>query len=254
MLDCCATIYLIRREFMNLTCLVPARNEQGFLQAVISQILSIDSIKEIIIIEGGSVDKTYEEALKICGQNPERIKVVKQIGKGKHDAVQTGAKIASNELIMIWDADGTVPLESTLKVINHSIKYQRVTIGDRLAGSREENSMRFFNLLGNWAFSILWSPILKTKPIDVLCGTKIFPAQVFNRVPKKLIRADPYGDFALLATSRLLGYTVDSIPVNYLSRRYGQTNIKRWSGGLSLLHTTFLAYFFLVLKRVKNVG
>lgn len=239
---------------MNLTCLVPARNEQGFLHNVLNQILSIDNIKEIIIIEGGSADKTFEEALKIRSQSPERIKVVKQIGKGKHDAVQMGAKLASHELIMIWDADGTVPLECTLKVISHSIKYETVTIGDRLKGTREKNSMRLFNLLGNWAFSILWCPILKTKPIDVLCGTKIFPAQVFNKVPKKLIKADPYGDFALLATSRLLGYRVDFIPVNYSSRRYGHSNIKRWSGGLSLLYTTFLAYFLIVMKWVKNVG
>lgn len=47
---------------MNISCIVPARNEEGNLDQVISQILSIECITDIVIVEGGSHDKTYLEA------------------------------------------------------------------------------------------------------------------------------------------------------------------------------------------------
>ena len=82
---------------MNLTCLVPARNEQGFLQTVISQILSIDSIKEIIIIEGGSVDKTYEEALKIYTEFANAGNTLAQQNLGYMHMVGQGTKVDYDE-------------------------------------------------------------------------------------------------------------------------------------------------------------
>ena len=64
---------------MNISCIVPARNEEGHLDQVISQILTIECITDIIIVEGGSHDNTYLEAKKIALINPNRIKVIKQI-------------------------------------------------------------------------------------------------------------------------------------------------------------------------------
>jgi len=208
----------------------------------VSDVLSCENILDILIIEGGSSDNTYAEALRLANLNPNRIRVFKQEGKGKFNAVQLGALHAREDFLLIWDADGTVPVKGTQEVIKHALATGHATIGNRLEGQREKGSMQFFNLIGNWVFAILWAPLLQSKPADMLCGTKIVQTKVFNHIPKNLLEADPYGDFALIATARHMGFPIHSVPVNYLARRYGTTNIKRWSGGLSLLRTTVIVY------------
>ena len=142
---------------MGISCVIPAKNESGYLDQVLSEVLSLETISDVIIVEGGSHDETFTKALSIAQANPERISVLKQHGKGKFDAVKLGAKYAKEDFLIIWDADGTVPLASTAKAITHSLKTGRPTIGDRFKGVMEPGSMRFLNRVGNWAFAILWT-------------------------------------------------------------------------------------------------
>ena len=237
---------------MKITCLVPARNEQGHLAHVLRSIISIEKISEVLIIEGGSEDDTYKEAIKLAKTYSGRVRVLKQPGKGKFDAVKWGAKYAKEEFLIIWDADGTVPLNCTLALINHAATTKRVTIGNRLAGEMEHGSMQFFNLIGNWFFAFAWFPILVSKPVDLLCGTKIVPTKIFSQIPTFIEKFDPYGDFSLLATVKACGYDIDFIPVDYQIRRYGSTNIRRWVGGIQLLATTLAVYWWFLCKRVKR--
>ena len=237
---------------MFVSCVVPARNEEGHLEHVINEVLAVESITDIIIIEGGSSDGTFVEAVKLAEQNPGRIRTIKQPGKGKFDAVQFGAKLAREEFLLIWDADGTVPLDCTRKVVNHALATAHATMGNRLRGSREVGSMRYFNFLGNWFFALLWAPLLGSRPVDMLCGTKIVQTKVFSNIPARILKTDPYGDFALIATARAMGYTVQSIPVDYCARKYGETNIRRWSGGAKLFLSTILIYFWLARKKFTH--
>ena len=237
---------------MGISCVIPAKNESGYLDQVLSEVLSLETISDVIIVEGGSHDETFTKALSIAQANPERISVLKQHGKGKFDAVKLGAKYAKEDFLIIWDADGTVPLASTAKAITHSLKTGRPTIGDRFKGVMEPGSMRFLNRVGNWAFAILWTPILLRKPVDLLCGTKILPIKIFEVLPPLIERFDPYGDFTLLAAIKSEGHTIDFIPVDYQARRYGSTNIKRWRGGFQLLLTTLLIYIWILVRKFTH--
>jgi hypothetical protein len=108
--------------------------------------------------------------------------------------------------------------------------------------------MRFLNLLGNHFFAILWGLILRNK-VDTLCGTKIFKRNLLDFCPSEVKDRDPFGDFSLIAGAYLAGSRVRSIPVHYLARSYGETNIRRWSNGFHLLQL-FLAFLrHLVRKR-----
>ena len=115
---------------------------------------------------------------------PYKVKINQQLGKGKFDAVLFGSKMCVTDLIMIWDADGTVPLNDTNKIIELALASGSPVIGDRLRGNIAKDAMKIANWFGNWIFAILWSPILNSKPTDMLCGTKIFPNSVFNNLPE----------------------------------------------------------------------
>ncbi len=225
-----------------ISCIVPAKNESGRLFQLLDDIISVPEIKQILIIEGGSSDDTFEKATEIQEKYPNLVFAIKQSGTGKFNAVIEAAKICQQANILIWDADGTVPLYSTRKLIEFASKHDTSVIGNRLAGKIEKGAMRKANFLANWAFALIWSPYHGIFGADMLCGTKLFKKEVFLDIPLNWLPLDPYGDFVLVANSVRLGHKLSSIPVDYNARSYGETNIKRWSGGWQLLKLTILLY------------
>lgn len=240
------------REYPLISCIVPARNEGGHLEELIIQILSIPTISEVIIVEGGSSDDTWLIAQQLEQNFLQKVRILQQTGRGKFNAVLEGAAYASGELILIWDADGTVSSSDTQKIINLSLQTNGPVIGNRLGGNIAPGAMQKANWLGNWFFAFLWAPILGGSPRDMLCGTKIFEAITFRTLPTWLKNADPYGDFALVAFARAQNRKVLTVPVDYSARTYGTTNIHRWSGAYALMLCTIKIYIWLLIRRKQN--
>lgn len=219
---------------MSVAVIVPCRNEAGEIESLLTAILkNIKPTDQLIVVEGGSYDPTWEIVSDFAKKNP-KVLAVQQDGKGKFDAVLTGVRFASHDYVMVWDADGTVSFQDNLKIYNFEQKEDFLITGDRLRGQREPDAMQFFNVIGNYFFAIWWGILLKRAPLDSLCGTKKFPKELFSRSPRWLIDKDPYGDFAMLGAAMLQKLSIVSISVDYAARRYGKTNIQRWSGGWSL--------------------
>lgn len=237
-----------------ITCVIPARNEAGHLEQLISEILTIPLIREIIIVEGGSTDETWAYAQKLARDYPDVIRAMQQSGAGKFDAVLCGSTRATQDLLIIWDADCTISSSDTFKMINEAMFSGGVVFGDRLRGRMSRGAMRPANFLGNWLFALAWMPLIRQKPHDMLCGTKIFPTEVLHDMPTDFLEHDPYGDFAIVLNSIRLNYEIRFVTVNYAARSYGQTNIQRWSGGFSLLRMTIYAYKLIVAKKLKLVS
>ena len=225
-----------------LTCVVPARNEAGHLEKLVKSILSVEEITQVVIVEGGSTDNTSEIGEKLSKLYPNRLTCIKQSGKGKFNAVLEGASIHKTEFTMIWDADGTVPAESSRKIINKAFSENGFAMGDRLRGEIEPGAMQFANKIGNWLFAAAWAPINRIKPTDVFCGTKVAPSNVFATVPEEFKLADPYGDISLLITARKLGIKICPVTVSYTARVYGESKMRRWKMGYIFLRLTLLSY------------
>jgi glycosyltransferase involved in cell wall biosynthesis len=225
-----------------ISCIIPACNESGQLKELIFQINKIQKISEIFIVEGGSKDNTWEVATEMQEKFPKKIHALKQTGKGKFNAVLEGAAAANERFIMIWDADATVSLESSLALIDIVGSEDEFIMGDRLKGTNQRKSFRLLNKIGNYFFSILWSPILNFKLMDLFCGTKIFPKSLILKLDQKLGSIDNYGDLTLIFAAKTSAMKIKSEPVQYLARAYGTSNMMRWSTARKFLHVTFFAY------------
>lgn len=233
------------------TCVIPARNEAGRLRETIQEAISTKIVSEIIIIEGGSSDDTWLKSLDLQREF-EIVKAIQQTGIGKFNAVREGVSVSSGELIIVWDADGTVRSKDSVNLINTAISENRTVIGNRILGVRHPGSMRSANLLGNIAFALLWFPFLKGKFMDLLCGSKVFTREDFDNIPQKVLQRDPFGDFALIASSIVRGSYPISVPVEYFPREYGETNIKRWSSGLKLLRTSLVCFRWILREKFEG--
>jgi glycosyltransferase involved in cell wall biosynthesis len=231
---------------------VPARNEAGHLKTLIESISSVAQIDKIVIVEGGSTDDTFEIAAQIASQQPERITCLKQSGKGKFNAVLEGVKSQNTEFSMIWDADGTVPVSASSLIIKKALDEQCFSMGDRLRGKIEPGAMQIANKIGNWIFAILWAPIIKRRPTDIFCGTKVGPTEVFKKVLPEMINRDPYGDISLLLSARLLGVAITPVTVDYNSRVYGESKMRRWKMGIVFSKLTITSYIKLLSSKIQR--
>jgi glycosyltransferase involved in cell wall biosynthesis len=230
------------RENPTLNCVVPARNEAGHLPSLIASILSVSEISQVVIVEGGSNDGTFLVAERLSQRYPGKVFCIKQKGQGKFNAVLEGALHKKSDFTLIWDADGTVSAECTRLIVRKAFGMNSFVIGDRLRGTRERGSMQFANWLGNWAFAVAWAPLIRDRPTDVFCGTKVGPTEVFERVGKSFRHKDPYGDLSLISSAITHGVPIHSVPVSYSTRRYGESKMRRWKIGAIFLRLTYESY------------
>ncbi len=241
-------------EKYSTTIVIPARNESGNIENAIKRIPRFGKYTEIIFVEGNSTDDTWEQILKVQEKykNTHCIKSLKQPGKGKGDAVRAGYEIATGDILMILDADLTVPPEQLPKFYDALARKKGDFInGTRLIYPLEKNSMRFLNTLGNKFFSMAFSWLMEQPIKDTLCGTKV----MFRKDYLKLTinrsyfgNFDPFGDFDLLFGAFKLNLKITDMPIRYQERTYGDTNISRFSHGLLLLKMWTFALFKIKFK------
>jgi glycosyltransferase involved in cell wall biosynthesis len=238
---------------MPITVIVPARNEEKNLSGVVRDLRGITIVNQIVIVEGNSSDNTWQAAKNLESQFEGLVLTLKQTGKNKFNAVLCGIDAAINDHIMIWDADNTVLLGNQIELMDLAEKEPMyLWTGNRLRGTRENGAMRFFNRIGNHLFSIAWIPFTGKHKIDTLCGSKIFPKSLLENCPRSVLDNDPFGDFSILAAAYKSNTPVRSLPVKYLARTYGNTNIHRWRHGVQLLYIYFVFVCSLIGNRNKK--
>jgi len=233
--------------------IVPARNEAGNIENIINRTPQMGGGTEIVFVEGNSTDDTWQVILDRVKAHPKlKCQTLQQTGKGKGDAVRLGYEKASGEVLMILDADLTVPPEDLPRFFEALVSGKGDFInGVRLVYPMEDQAMRFFNLLGNKFFSLTFSWLLGQSVKDTLCGTKVLWKIDYEKIAANrhvFGDFDPFGDFDLLFGAARLNFKIVDLPIRYRARTYGTTNIERWKHGLLLLRMVLFA-----ARRIKFI-
>jgi SAM-dependent methyltransferase len=235
-------------DIVSASIVIPARDERGNIEAAVRRIPEFCRDIEIIFVEGHSNDGTAEEINRVIAAFPDRkIRMLQQAGTGKADAVFTAFDRAHGDVLMILDADLTMPPEQLPKFW-HAIASGKGEFinGSRLIYPLERESMRFLNLVANKSFSLIFSWLLNQRFTDTLCGTKVLRRTDYERLKRG--RAyfgdfDPFGDFDLIFGAAKLNLRCVEVPIRYASRTYGETKISRFRHGVLLIRMAALAYF-----------
>lgn len=242
----------------SLSIVIPARNERGNLESALVRMPKFATQNvEIIFVEGNSTDNTWEEIQRLVPLYNDRFRIValQQTGRGKNDAVRLGFSKATGDLLTILDADLTMPPELLPRFYDAWCEGHGEFInGNRLVYPMEGQAMRSLNLLGNRFFAKALSYVLGIRAGDSLCGTKLLARRDYERLVEWRERFgdfDPFGDFELLFASSELALGVIDIPIRYLARTYGETNISRFRDGWLLLRMTAYGFFRLRLGRTS---
>ena len=234
------------KEF-SVSIVIPCRNERGNIEPAIQRLPRFGTSQEIIFVDGHSTDGTQEEIKRVQMRYPDRdIKLVVQDQTGKGDAVREGFQEARGDILMILDADLTVPPEDLPKFYRAIASGKAEFLnGCRLVYPMEGEAMRVLNLFANKLFALTFSWLLGERLKDTLCGTKV----MFRDDYLTLVRNrsyfgdfDPFGDFDLLFGASKMNLKIIEVPVRYRNRQYGETKIHRFRHGMMLLRMVIHAY------------
>jgi SAM-dependent methyltransferase len=251
----CLRTYLIGRPIQQFpdrkysaSVLIPCRNERGNIENAVLRMPRFGSAQEILFVEGNSSDGTFEECERVrdAYKGEWDIRVLKQDGKGKGDAVRKGFAAAKNDVLMILDADLTMPPEALPKyhAVIESGKAEFVN-GTRLVYPMENEAMRPLNFIANRCFAYLFSYLVNTRLTDTLCGTKVLlrrDYEVLARERGYFGNFDPFGDFDLIFGAAKMNLKIIETPIHYKARTFGETQISRFRDGWLLLKMVWFAY------------
>jgi 2-polyprenyl-3-methyl-5-hydroxy-6-metoxy-1,4-benzoquinol methylase len=236
---------------LSCSVIVPTRNEAGNIAEAFQRIPVLGRETEVIFVEGGSSDNTWEvlsEEIKRY-QGPLKVRAVRQSERGKWNAVKEGFESASGDVLVIQDGDLTAPPEDLPKFFEAiQSGVAEFANGSRLVYPLESQAMRFLNILGNHFFAKSLSFVLGQPIKDSLCGTKMLLRDDYLRAMKRIAVLgdfDPFGDFNLLFGAALCDLRIRDIPVRYRDRSYGETNISRFSHGWLLLRMTIMGFRYI---------
>ena len=230
----------------SVTIVIPARNERGNIENAIKRTPPFGLSQEFIFVEGHSSDNTYEEMLRVKAAFPEKdIKVIRQTGRGKGNAVRDGFDAASGDILMILDADLTMPPEE-LEKFYRALKQNKGEFinGCRLVYPMDRDAMRFLNFLANKFFGVFFTFLLGQRLKDTLCGTKVLFKRDYQAIRKNrhyFGDFDPFGDFDLLFGAAKLNLKMTEIIIRYRDREYGSTQISRFKHGWLLVKMSLFA-------------
>ena len=262
---------------LSASIVIACRNEAGNVESTIRRIPPVGVRTEIIFVDGASSDGTkerIEEQIKL-NRGLKDIKLVLQVPDhpyghqagdtnapsvmlklGKGDAVRKGFEAATGDVLLILDADLTVPPEDLPRFFDAIAKGKGEFVnGSRLVYPMEERAMPFANYIGNKFFSVLFTWMLEQRVRDTLCANKALLRSDYERI--KNGRAyfgefDPFGDFDLLFGAARLGMKIIEVPVRYHRRLAGFTKVRVLTHGWLLLAMSLVALRKLKLAKWRS--
>ncbi|GAB4330544.1 MAG: glycosyltransferase family 2 protein [Candidatus Abyssubacteria bacterium] len=225
-----------------LSVLMPAHDEGGGIYENIGETLKIlesgGCDYEIIVIDDGSCDNTFEEAARFAAQN-HHVKLLRnRVNLGKGRALREGFGASTGEFVVFIDADLDLH-PSQLQVF---FDCMRAEDADVVIGSKRHPDSKLFYPTHRKIVSAVYFFLVKLLfrlPIhDTQTGLKLFKRPVLERVfPQLLVKKFAF-DLELLVLAHKHGFKVAEAPVVVDYRPNIGRKIKRWVS-LNDIYTTW---------------
>jgi glycosyltransferase involved in cell wall biosynthesis len=233
---------------MKISIIIPAKNEEKNILNLLNQIPI--STYEIIVVDGNSIDDTFNVASKFS----DTIKVVKQISKGKGAALSRGFNLSTGDFIIALDADGSNSPEEIYSFVQaYSDGYQLVK-GSRYIEGGGSADITTFRSFGNLLLTKFVNTLFKTNWTDLAYGFVGISRDLLNQLDISNFDENTKSKFkygkgfeieALLCCRSIKkGAKIIEIPSFEKLRIYGSSNLRSIPDGFRALIAIIYERFF----------
>jgi len=210
--------------------IIPAYNEENRLPDTLEQVFRFlegqSYTSEVIVVENGSTDKTFEAAQRFSGQH-KNLRVIHHEQRGKGGAVQRGVREARGEYVFFCDADLSMPVEEISKFLPPALNDFDIAIGSREAPGAVRYNEPYYRHLTGRVFNMLIRLTVLPKLQDTQCGFKCLRADVARDIfPFQTLTGWAF-DVELLYIALHHGYRVLEIPIDWYFNADSKINVLR---------------------------
>ncbi len=212
----CSTANTLTPPFLSL--IIPAHNEESRLPRTLEQVFAFlggQSYRaEVLVIENGSSDRTFEIAQQFAGRHPE-LRVLQNSERGKGAAVRRGMLAANGEYRFVCDADLSMPIEEIAKFLPPALNDFDLAIGSREAPGSVRYNEPAYRHLGGRGINLIIRLLILPGLQDTQCGFKCFSAQTAETVFRLQTLAGWSFDIELLYIARRKKMRLVEIPIHW---------------------------------------
>jgi glycosyltransferase involved in cell wall biosynthesis len=220
-----------------LSLIIPAYNEEHRLPRTLEQVhrfLSEQSYpSEVIVVENGSQDRTFELAQELAHQY-QGLRVIKENQRGKGLAVRSGMLAAQGKFRFMCDVDFSMPVEEINRFIPPALINVDVAIASREApGAKRYQEPASRHFIGR-AFNLMIRLLALPGFHDTQCGFKCFTAQSAEMLFTKQTITGWTFDVEILYLAKRMGLRIVEIPIPWIYNPESKIHVFRDSIQMAL--------------------
>ncbi len=218
---------------MGLSIVIPVYNEAPTIETIVERVLAapIGMDREVIIVDDGSTDGTLDKLARL--ESGGRVRVVRHgRNRGKGAALRSGFRLASQDLIVVQDADLEYDPRDYRRLLQPLLDGNAdVVFGSRFAGGSSHRVLCFWGSVGNRLLTLLSNLLTDLNLTDMETCYKAFRREVIGQIR---IEEDRFGVEPELTAkfARLPGIRIYEVGISYAARTYADGKKIGWRDGL----------------------
>ena len=215
-----------------LTVVIPCYNEEGTISEMLDRVLAQDIVREVILINDASTDKSLE----IISRNTDlRLKVItnhKNLGKGA--SVRKAFEIASSSYVLIQDADLEYSPEEYPKLTKPLLDgLADAVFGSRFLSSEPRRALYFWHSMGNNLLTLLSNVFTNIYLTDMETCYKVMKTEYAKklRLEENRFGLEP----EITAKLAKMNARIYEVGISYRGRTYEEGKKITWKDGMSAI-------------------
>ena len=201
-----------------LSIIIPAFNEEHRLPKTLGEIFGFlqnqSYQSEVIVVDNGSTDKTYETALSFQRKDPNLVVLYEPL-RGKGLAVRRGMLTSRGEYRFMCDADLSMPIEE----ISHFLPPFGEAIDIAIASREAPGAVRYhepsYRHWGGRGINLLIRLLAIPGVHDTQCGFKMFSESAALKIFPLQTLDNWSFDIEVLYIALKLGFDIKEVPISW---------------------------------------